>query len=253
MAFFWHGTWIEHWFCHVLYLVRHSDGVSFQNYSWSIRCAIHPRTSPWPSMMSARSMRKNWRFGICTALSLPALSSCLLMKYLIWIGRSSMFGLFSASAPTLNGSKINMASREQASQIEWMARTWMVTSSSSKVLERKDRQAIRKDMYLTTNGKWKGGTRYDWRIFDTPRKNNRLYKYSDSLDIFQLRAREEKLIHFSSLFGTGKLPIRRPEHYEFRRMLQRSITYKHPAVLALAEQVVNLLGGAGNYVGLHVR
>ncbi|CDH60249.1 hypothetical protein RO3G_13655 [Lichtheimia corymbifera JMRC:FSU:9682] len=100
---------------------------------------------------------------------------------------------------------------------------------------------------------FKGATRYDWRIFDTPRKSHRLGKYAESLDIFELRKRQEKLIHFSSLFGTGKLPIRRPEHYEFLRTLQRSITYRHPAVLAVAEQIVETLGGQGNFIGLHVR
>ncbi|KAI8370603.1 uncharacterized protein BYT42DRAFT_582996 [Radiomyces spectabilis] len=100
---------------------------------------------------------------------------------------------------------------------------------------------------------FKGETRYDWRIFDTPRKAHRLGKYAASLDIYQLRERSEKLIHFSSLFGTGKLPIRRPEHYEFLRTLQRSITYRHPAVLQLAEELVRRLGGAGNFMGLHIR
>ncbi|KAI9031739.1 hypothetical protein CLU79DRAFT_830996 [Phycomyces nitens] len=100
---------------------------------------------------------------------------------------------------------------------------------------------------------FKGETRYDWRIFDTPRKNHRLGKYADSLDIYQLRQRPERLLHFSSLFGTGKLPIRRPEHYEFLRNLQRSIIYRHPAVLTMAEKIVERLGGHGNFIGLHVR
>ncbi|KAL0084806.1 hypothetical protein F4703DRAFT_1794167 [Phycomyces blakesleeanus] len=93
---------------------------------------------------------------------------------------------------------------------------------------------------------FKGETRYDWRIFDTPRKNHRLGKYADSLDIYQLRQRPERLLHFSSLFGTGKLPIRRPEHYEFLRNLQRSIIYRHPAVLTMAEKIVDRLGGHGD-------
>lgn len=108
------------------------------------------------------------------------------------------------------------------------------------------------DVYIDHHPKI-GATRYDWRIFDTPRKSHRLGKYAESLDIFELRKRQEKLIHFSSLFGTGKLPIRRPEHYEFLRTLQRSITYRHPAVLAVAEQIVETLGGQGNFIGLHVR
>ncbi|KAG2220539.1 hypothetical protein INT45_004145, partial [Circinella minor] len=100
---------------------------------------------------------------------------------------------------------------------------------------------------------FKGDTRYDWRIFDTPRKTHRLGKYANGLDIYQLRKREEKLIHFSSLFGTGKLPIRRPEHYTFLHTLQRSIIYRHPVVLNVADQIIHSLGGTGNFIGLHVR
>ncbi|CAO3643210.1 unnamed protein product [Cunninghamella echinulata] len=100
---------------------------------------------------------------------------------------------------------------------------------------------------------FKGGTRYDWRIFDTPRKSQRLGKYQEALNIYELRRRKEKLIHFTSLFGSGKLPIRRPEHYEFLRSLQRSITYRHPAVLQMSDFIIHQLGGAGNYIGLHVR
>ncbi|ORZ21391.1 hypothetical protein BCR42DRAFT_448242 [Absidia repens] len=100
---------------------------------------------------------------------------------------------------------------------------------------------------------FRGGTRYDWRIFDTPRKSQRLGKYADALNIYDLRKRKEKLIHFSSLFGSGKLPIRRPEHYDFLRSLQRSITYHHPAVLEMTDLIVDKLGGHGNFVGIHIR
>ncbi|KAI8341535.1 hypothetical protein BC941DRAFT_449941 [Chlamydoabsidia padenii] len=100
---------------------------------------------------------------------------------------------------------------------------------------------------------FRGPTRYDWRIFDTPRKSQRLGKYADALNIYELRRRKEKLIHFSSLFGSGKLPIRRPEHYDFLRSLQRSITYHHPAVLEMTDLIVDKLGGHGNFIGLHIR
>ncbi|KAG0164789.1 hypothetical protein DFQ28_009704 [Apophysomyces sp. BC1034] len=100
---------------------------------------------------------------------------------------------------------------------------------------------------------FKGETRYDWRIFDTPPKSHRLGKYGAALDIYQLRKRPEKLIHFSSLFGTGKLPIRRPEHWKFHYTLQLSITYRHPAVLSMTEKIIQRLGGEGNFIGLHVR
>jgi hypothetical protein len=86
-----------------------------------------------------------------------------------------------------------------------------------------------------------------------PLKHKFLGKYSDSLEMDQLRSRDEKLIHFTTLFGTGKLPARRPEHLEFLEKLGKSITYKHPAVLEISEKIVQALGGAGNFIGVHLR
>ncbi|KAI8887497.1 hypothetical protein K501DRAFT_242307 [Backusella circina FSU 941] len=100
---------------------------------------------------------------------------------------------------------------------------------------------------------FKGESRYDWRIFDMPRKTKFLGKYNDSLEISQLIGCKEKLIHFTSLFGTGKMAVRKPEHIEFLESLQKSITYNHPAVLAIAHKVIELLGGTGNFVGIHLR
>ncbi|KAI9481243.1 MAG: hypothetical protein EXX96DRAFT_565935 [Benjaminiella poitrasii] len=100
---------------------------------------------------------------------------------------------------------------------------------------------------------FKDKTRYDWRIYDVPVKNRFLGRYVDSLDISQLQRYSQKLVHFTSLFGTGKFPIKKPENVDFFRSLQTSITYKHPAVLKITDIVVNTLGGSGNYIGAHLR
>jgi hypothetical protein len=96
-------------------------------------------------------------------------------------------------------------------------------------------------------------TRYDWRIYDKPVKNRFLGRYVDSLDAPQLQNNTERLLHFTSLFGTGKFPIKDPENQLFFKQLQKSITYKHPAVLKTAEIVIDALGGAGNFIGAHLR
>ncbi|KAI8580239.1 hypothetical protein K450DRAFT_173937 [Umbelopsis ramanniana AG] len=100
---------------------------------------------------------------------------------------------------------------------------------------------------------FKDETRYNWRIFDTPHQSERLGKYLASLDIYQMREFPQKLIHFGSLFGSGKMPIRRPEHYEFLRKLQRSIVYRHPVVTEVADNFLHSLGGPGAFIGLHIR
>lgn len=96
-------------------------------------------------------------------------------------------------------------------------------------------------------------TRYDWRIYDVPSKHKFLGRYADSLDVAQLQNRTEKLIHFTSLFGTGKFPIKKPENIQFFKSLQNSITYRHPAVLKISDIVIEALGGPGNFLGAHLR
>jgi hypothetical protein len=68
-----------------------------------------------------------------------------------------------------------------------------------------------------------------------------------------LQNHSQRLIHFTSLFGTGKFPIKDPKNAQFFKTLQESITYKHPAVLKITDIVVEALGGAGNFVGAHLR
>lgn len=100
---------------------------------------------------------------------------------------------------------------------------------------------------------FKDETRYNWRIFDTPQKSERLGKYTAGLDIYQMRQFNEKLVHFGSLFGSGKMPIRHPENLEFLRKLQRSIVYRHPVVTQVADNLLQSLNGPGAFIGLHVR
>ncbi|KAI9498375.1 hypothetical protein BDB00DRAFT_950194 [Zychaea mexicana] len=136
----------------------------------------------------------------------------------------------------------------ERSDFEWLDEKYGIKRGGDDVPELSNGSYVDGDILF-----FKGETRYDWRIFDTPRKSHRLGKYAEGLDIYQLRKRKERLIHFSSLFGTGKLPIRRPEHYTFLHTLQRSIIYRHPTVLSVADKIVNALGGPGNFIGLHVR
>lgn len=100
---------------------------------------------------------------------------------------------------------------------------------------------------------FKDETRYDWRIYDVPTRYKYLGRYAGSLDVAELQNRTEKLIHFTSLFGTGKFLMKNPENVKFFEKLKSSITYKHPAVLKITEIVIDALGGSGNFLGAHLR
>ncbi|OBZ81968.1 hypothetical protein A0J61_09984 [Choanephora cucurbitarum] len=100
---------------------------------------------------------------------------------------------------------------------------------------------------------FKDKTRYDWRIYDVPAKHRFLGRYVDSLDVAQLHNRTERLIHFTSLFGTGKFAIKDPNNKAFFASLRNSMVYKHPAVLKAAESALEALGGSGHFIGAHLR
>ncbi|KAI7889547.1 uncharacterized protein EV154DRAFT_514129 [Mucor mucedo] len=100
---------------------------------------------------------------------------------------------------------------------------------------------------------FKDETRYDWRIYDMPNKYKFLGRYADSLQVEELQNHSEKLIHFTSLFGTGKFSIKNPQNMQFFKSLQNSITYRHPAVLKISHSVIGALGGSRNFLGVHLR
>ncbi|KAI8968218.1 hypothetical protein BDF20DRAFT_908029 [Mycotypha africana] len=169
-----------------------------------------------------------------------------------------------ASCP--DPSKYTLASFDNLFDLSW-------AKQHVKIIEREDSSFkwleehfnIRRSLYSADNNNdtgvyvdgdilfFKDNTRYDWRIFDVPVKHRFLGKYVDSLDVPQLRYQSEKLIHFTSLFGSGKFPIKSSESADFFRKLQSSITYNHPAVLEMTNVVVDALGGPGNYIGVHLR
>ncbi|CAO3702716.1 unnamed protein product [Rhizopus stolonifer] len=98
---------------------------------------------------------------------------------------------------------------------------------------------------------FKDKTRYDWRFFDKISSYQFMGKFHKALNIPELRKRKEKLIYFTSLFGTGKFSIKQADHQQFFKTLQQKMVYKHPAVLKMSEIIVDALGG--QFVGVHLR
>ncbi|KAI9274198.1 hypothetical protein BY458DRAFT_539491 [Sporodiniella umbellata] len=98
---------------------------------------------------------------------------------------------------------------------------------------------------------FKDKTRYDWRFFDKATTRPFMSKYLKPLFISELKERNEKLIYFTSLFGTGKFSVKLPHHQHFLKTLKQTMVYKHPAVLKTAKIVIDALGGP--YVGVHLR
>ncbi|KAI8375233.1 hypothetical protein BD560DRAFT_327134 [Blakeslea trispora] len=162
-------------------------------------------------------------------------------------------------------SRYTVASFDELIDLSWAKRhVKIVEREQSDFYWLQHQFGIRRDRFLSddpdsgtfVNGDilfFKDKTRYDWRIYDVPVKHRFLGRYVDSLDVTQLYNRTERLIHFTSLFGTGKFPIKDPENKAFFASLKNSMVYKHPAVLKVAETALEALGGSDHFVGAHLR
>ncbi|OZJ05779.1 hypothetical protein BZG36_01299 [Bifiguratus adelaidae] len=94
---------------------------------------------------------------------------------------------------------------------------------------------------------------WDYRIYDVPKISSSSNKFAVNIALDDLRRLDDKLLHFNSLFGTGRFPITKMEHLEFMRKLRLSLVYRHPMVSQSADMIIQKFGGAGKFMGLHIR
>ncbi|EXX53250.1 uncharacterized protein OCT59_018428 [Rhizophagus irregularis] len=106
------------------------------------------------------------------------------------------------------------------------------------------------DVYVISND-----NKYYYRFFDTENSNNSyiLSKYETPYLISDLRKREEKLIHVDTLFGSTRIDYRNKNVIKWRIDMLRSLKLSHPTLLDVSNNIINELGGFGNFLGAHVR
>ncbi|RIA95160.1 hypothetical protein C1645_734309 [Glomus cerebriforme] len=107
-----------------------------------------------------------------------------------------------------------------------------------------------KNVYVIINNH-----KYHYRFFDTDDTytNDTSNKYETPYLISDLRKREEKLIFIDTLFGNGRIDYKDERIIEWKSNMHRSLKISHPILLDVSNNIVNELGGFGNYLGVHVR
>ncbi|RIA95161.1 hypothetical protein C1645_758353 [Glomus cerebriforme] len=97
--------------------------------------------------------------------------------------------------------------------------------------------------------------KYHYKFFDTINPNNvyNLNKYDIPYLISDLRKREEKLIHMDTLFGSTRIDYKDKNIIKWRSNMHRSLKISHPILLDVSNNIINELGGYGNFLGAHVR
>ncbi|CAG8544275.1 15841_t:CDS:1 [Racocetra fulgida] len=99
----------------------------------------------------------------------------------------------------------------------------------------------------------KDAARLDYRIYDTPNSTLPYSKYSRKMEISDLLAIDTKVIHFGSLFGTFRVVPELSTNLEHAVFIRKHLVPTNSLVQRAANRIINKLGGAKNFIGLHIR
>lgn len=96
-------------------------------------------------------------------------------------------------------------------------------------------------------------SRSSYRIYDSRdnQDNIRTFRYRVELD--DLRQRDEKVMVFGSLHYTLRIAMQDPKLVWLANYLREETSISHPTVIKQALSVLPLLGGPGQFVGVHLR
>ncbi|KAI7849542.1 hypothetical protein BDC45DRAFT_272133 [Circinella umbellata] len=100
----------------------------------------------------------------------------------------------------------------------------------------------------------KDDVRYSYQIHDEMSvPNATLEQFQSRIDLQYLATRQEPFLMFGSLFGSRRLALTRTDLINIREYLRQKIGIKHPIVLDKANDIIDQLGGANNYLSVHLR
>ncbi|KAF9378986.1 hypothetical protein CPC16_011018 [Podila verticillata] len=106
-----------------------------------------------------------------------------------------------------------------------------------------------KDIYKINDG-----AHYDYQIYDDPNSVTPLSKrYLRRLNVQELEAIPQRVLHMGSLFATGRVLAELPESKIYQQFLRRTMILSTPILQKTSNAIVGKLGGLGNFVGLHLR
>lgn len=145
---------------------------------------------------------------------------------------------------------VDLSGAEQLVPVQrrWnMSMDWLAVELD---LAKPDRRGERRDVFSLRDD-----TMYQYRFYDSADDADPLDKWTSRIDIEQLArdSASHKLVHVGSMFGTNRLRLVGDDGYDARGTFRRAMVFRTEAVDAVADEVRDLLGGAGRYYGLHLR
>jgi hypothetical protein len=94
---------------------------------------------------------------------------------------------------------------------------------------------------------------YEYQIHDDRTQDLPLDRFNYRMDLMTLKNIDQKVLHFGSMFGSYRILAETPEHAELLRSIRSKMIFRNPVLSSAATNIVNQLGGANNFVGMHVR
>ncbi|CEP14768.1 hypothetical protein [Parasitella parasitica] len=94
---------------------------------------------------------------------------------------------------------------------------------------------------------------YEYQIHDDRSTYLPLDRFSYRIDLVTLENIPHRVLHFGSMFGSYRILAETGQHADLLRHIRSKMIFSNPVLSGAAERIVQQLGGANNFVGLHVR
>ncbi|KAF0505744.1 ciga protein [Gigaspora margarita] len=106
-----------------------------------------------------------------------------------------------------------------------------------------------KEVYNMTNDQ----SQYQQRYYDDPRSTKSLGKFKERVNLIDLSKRNEKLLHFGSVFSSIRIDQELPESKKFWKKLMNEMIPNNPIIINIVNKIVDKIGGTNNFIGAHAR
>ncbi|OBZ86060.1 hypothetical protein A0J61_05883 [Choanephora cucurbitarum] len=94
---------------------------------------------------------------------------------------------------------------------------------------------------------------YEYQIHDDKTQQLPLDRFNYRIDLVTLEKIDHRVLQFGSMFGSYRILAETAEHTELLRKIRSHMIFGHPVLSGAAERIVQQLGGANEFVGMHVR
>ncbi|RIB22139.1 hypothetical protein C2G38_2140349 [Gigaspora rosea] len=100
------------------------------------------------------------------------------------------------------------------------------------------------EVYKVTNS-------YQQQYYDDPTtEHDTLF---ERVNLIDLRDRNEKLLHFGSLYARVKIIVQYPENQNFRSQLRFKMLINNLTMVDIVNKIINKIGGTDSFIGVHAR